>query len=187
MSDIAILKEMIKKDAIVPLKERQEGKRLKYSVTLTEPQYNYSVTIDGMPKHDEVIIINVDSFVVPRQVFNGEKGECRRADFVIITNNDTEKIILCIEMKKQKDLEKNIIQQLKGSQCFVAYCKEIGKAFWPKHNFLDDYQYLFVSIGHISISKTQTRFEKKSKIHDSPDRMLKIKYPNGLQFAHLII
>ncbi|MFB2971376.1 hypothetical protein ACE1CD_20615 [Aerosakkonema sp. BLCC-F183] len=186
MSDIAILKEMFKKDVTVPLEERQEGKRLKYSVTLTESQDSYSVKIDGMPKHDEVIIIDVDTFVVPREVFNGEKGECKRADFVIITNTETEKIILCIEMKKKKDLEKKIIQQFKGAQCFVAYCKEVGKAFWHKPNFLDDYQYRFVSIGNISVSKTTTRIERKTDIHDRPDRMLKIKSPNDLQFDRLI-
>jgi len=59
-SDIAILKKMIKDTATVTLEERQEGKRLKYSVTLKE-QDIYAVTIDGMPTHDEVIIIKADT------------------------------------------------------------------------------------------------------------------------------
>lgn len=184
-SDIAILKKMIKETATVKLQERQEGKRFKYSVTLEEKNL-YSVTIDGMPQPDRVIIIKADSFVDPREIFNGSKGECKRADFVIITDTDPEKIILCIEMKKKKDLEQKIIQQLKGTQCFVVYCQEIGKAFWHKQNFLDDYQYRFVTIGNISISKTKTRFERKTDIHDRPDRMLKIKSPNCLQFDRLI-
>ncbi|MCL1467035.1 hypothetical protein [Argonema galeatum] len=185
MSDIAILKEMIKETATVALEERQEGKRLKYSVTLEEKDI-YSVTIDGMPKYDEVIIIKADTFVAPRDIFNGSKGECKRADFVIITDTDKEKIILCIEMKKTKGEKKAIIKQLTGAQCFVAYCKEIGKAFWHKQNFLDTYKYSFVSIGHISLDKKKTRPERSTDTHNSPDLMLRINYSHPLQFNHLI-
>ena len=192
MSDIAILKEMIqeKKDAIVALNERREKTHLKYSVLLTELQDSYSVTIDGMPKPDEVIIIHVDKFKLAGEFCNGSKGECKRADFVIITDTATEKIILCIEMKKRKDSNKTIIQQLKGAKCFVYYCQEIGKEFWNQYNFLKDYQYRFVSICHIPISKTKTRSDLKTinpnETHNSPERMLKISGKNHIQFNSLL-
>lgn len=185
MSDIAILKEMIKDTATVQLEERQDGKRLNYSVILTEPQDSYSVTIDGMPNHDEVIIIKADTFVAPRAIFNCSKGECKRADFVIITDNGTEKTILCLEMKKRKGSNKTIIQQLTGAQCFVAYCKEIGKAFWNQQDFLKNYQYRFISISHISVPKKKTRNAPSTGTHDRPDRMMKISSPQDLQFARL--
>lgn len=194
LSDIDILKKMINKKATVELKERLDGKGFKYSVTLTEPQPNYSVTIDKMPKDDKVIVIDVDTyFPAPSKIFTGSKGECKRADFVIVTNTGTEKFILCLEIKKRTDSQSTIIKQLTGAQCFVAYCKEIGKAFWHKHNFLDAYQYRFVSIGHISIAKKKTQSESSTNknpdsndIHDCPNRMLKIPYSGSLLFDRLI-
>ncbi|MDP5016295.1 MAG: hypothetical protein NWQ43_03125, partial [Dolichospermum sp.] len=92
MSDIAILKQMIKETATVPL-EKKNGKNL---VTLTEPDLpDCFVTIHGMPHNDEVIIIKADKFKSPDTVFIGSKGECKRADFVIIAYTDTKKVILC--------------------------------------------------------------------------------------------
>ena len=193
LSDIDILKKMINKQATVQLKEQLDGKRIKYSVTLTEPQHSYSVTIDRIP-NDDVIVIDVDTyFPAPSKIFTAEKGQCKRADFVIVTNTGTEKIILCLEIKKTKDSQSTIIKQLTGAQCFVAYCKEIGKAFWHKHNFLDAYQYRFVSIAHLPINKKTTQIKSSSnknpdsnEIHDSPNRMLKISGSGSLRFDRLI-
>jgi hypothetical protein len=188
MSDIAILKQMIKNNLTVSLLEQKNGTHFNYSVELIERQDNYSVTIDGMPKPDEVIVINAEDFAAPRTVFQGEKGECKRADFIIISDTPTEKIILCIEMKKTKG--KKIIQQLKGAKCFVAYCQEIGKEFWNQHNFLETYQYRFISIGHIPLPKTSTRHQGKqidsNQTHNSPDKMLIINGKNYIQFHSLI-
>ncbi|QSJ17958.1 hypothetical protein JYQ62_03610 [Nostoc sp. UHCC 0702] len=182
MSDIAILKQMIKETATVPL-EDSYGKK---QVTLIEPQHNnYSVTIHGMPDEDEVIIIKADCFSSPDEVFKGNSGECKRADFVIVADTDTKNVIICIELKATKGSEKEIIQQLTGAQCFVAYCQQIGKAFWREATFLDTYQYRFVSIGHISISKQKTRIERPTDNHDRPEKMLKIDWPHRLEFNHL--
>ncbi|ARI81536.1 hypothetical protein [Microcystis aeruginosa] len=111
------------------------------------------------------------------KIFTGNKGECKRADFIIIANTPTEKVILCLEMKKSRDSNSSIIKQLKGAECFVSYCREIGRLFWNQPDFLQDYQYRFVSIKNISISKTTTSSRKpsqKSEIHDQPEKMLKI-------------
>jgi hypothetical protein len=193
MSDISILKDMIKDIATVPLKDRIEGTKEKYSVSLEEPQCNYSVVIDEMPKPDEVIIIKADTFSASREVFKGSKGECKRADFVIIANTNLERVILCIEMKKANALNKSIIQQLKGVQCFVAYCREVGQSFWNQPSFLNQYEYRFISIKHISIPKTTTRPSRNAsiqnlpvQIHDRPERMLKISSPHRLKFNHLV-
>jgi len=195
MSDISILKEMIQETAIVLLKEQLEGTHSRYSVTLEERNENYAIEICNMPNHDEVIIIKADTFLAPRDIFKGSKGECKRADFVIIANSERYKIILCIELKKTKGSQKAIIQQLTGAQCFVAYCKEIGKRFWDKDSFDGDYQYRFVSISQIktSISKVRTQIsrskekENNAKIHDQPELMLKITSPkNPLYFDQLI-
>ncbi|MHC5725471.1 MAG: hypothetical protein ACYT04_47725 [Nostoc sp.] len=184
MSDIAILKEMIKEIATVPLQNRHD----KMQVTLTEPPpTDYSVTINGMPHNDDVIVIKADAFNSPKTVFKGNRGECKRADFVIVAYTGKKKVILCIEMKAKASTSKEweIIQQLKGAQCFVAYCQQIGKKYWGQKNFLDTYVYRFVTIRNINIDKKPT-WEKITDVHDSPDRMLKISSAKYLEFNHLI-
>ena len=185
MSDIAILKEMIKQSATVPLVEDSYGKK---QVRLTEPALpNCFVTIRGMPNDDQVIIIKVDDFTSPKAIFGGSKGECKRADFAIIADTGKKKVILCIEMKAKSktSLEWEIIQQLKGAQCFVAYCQKIGKEFWSAKQFLDAYVYRFVTIRNINIHKKPTR-EAITDNHDCPENMLKISSPHYLQFNFLI-
>jgi hypothetical protein len=177
MSDIAMLKEMIKDCAIVDLEYQKEYKRDIYLLKLTETQDNYSFVVNGIPKPDRVIVIKLDEFFHVRKIFTGNQGECKRADFIIIANTTSEKVILCLEMKKSRDDNSSIIKQLKGAKCFVSYCREIGRLFWNQPDFLRDYQYRFVSIKNISISKTNTsspKFSQKSEIHDQPEKMLKI-------------
>jgi len=129
MSDIAILKEMFKKSATVPLSKDPYNKRKRHVELREEGDTPYSVTINGMPGDDEVIIIKADAFKSPDTIFNGSMGECKRADFVIIAQTSSRRVILCIELKANKDAENKIIQQLTGAKCFVTYCKEIGKEF----------------------------------------------------------
>lgn len=66
-SDIAILKEMIKESATVPLEERNGKKQ----IILNEPDDNYYITIYGMPDEDQVIVIKADIFTSPKAVFIG--------------------------------------------------------------------------------------------------------------------
>ncbi|WP_293089052.1 hypothetical protein [Okeania sp. SIO3B5] len=184
-SDIDILKRMIQPRATVAL----ESEYQKNIVKLTEDCDNYTVTIYGMPNYDEVIVIKVDTFSAPTTIFQGSRGECKRADFAIIADIiEKGKFIVFIEMKRGKNTskEKEIIQQLKGAKCFVEYCQAIGKSFWEKGDFLDNYKYRFVSIKNIKIPKSKTRYESKANIHDTPENMLKISSPHHIQFNHLI-
>ncbi len=163
-SDIVILKRMIQPTAIEKLKSKYQ----KNIVELKE---------------------EVDTFRAPTTIFQGNRGECKRADFVIIADTVNKgKFIVCIEMKggKKTSKEKEIIQQLKGAQCFVDYCQAIGKSFWKKGDFLDDYKYRFVSFKNIKISKKPTQSKSKDDIHDTPENMLKISSPDYIQFNHLI-
>lgn len=175
MPDIEILGQMIKDSARVKL----ENNRVK----LVEPQNSTSVTVYGVPNNS--IVVKADAFNSPDSVFQGSKGECKRADFVIIADGGGKKVIICIEMKARKDSKKEIIQQLTGARCFIAYCQEVGKSFWQKPDFLKEYAYRFVSINHISIAKSKTRIDRPSSVHDQPDNMLKICSPHRLEFNHL--
>lgn len=186
MSDIVILKEMIMGTATVPLEESPYNDQRK-QVTLTEPgPPAYSVTIFGMPNN--AIVIKVDAFPAPEKVFNCSKGECKRADFVIVADSGENQVILCIEMKAKAttSLESGIIQQLKGAQCLVAYCQAIGKVFWDQENFLNSYDYRFINIRNILVAKKMTLHHPHTGIHDRPERMLKISSPHHLGFKDLV-
>lgn len=180
MPDLVILQQMIKDEAKVPLIETNG----KISVFLSEPQCpSSSVTIKGMPAN--AIVIKADAFKSPNTVFSNVKGECKRADFVIVSNENNKKRIIFIEMKASKDSANIIIKQLTGAKCFIHYCQEIGKSFWMQNDFLVGYSYRFISIGHTSISKRQTRIDRISGVHDQPEKMLKISSPHNLQYSML--
>lgn len=160
MSDIAILKEMIRDLSTVKLVLSQSRNK----VILTEPQPpNYFVTIEGIPGEENVIVIKADDFKSPDTIFCGDHGERKRADFVIIADTGKKKVILCIELKAgQKGQTQEILQQLEGARCFAEYCKGIGKSFWKQPEFLNAYDYRFVSIKNISIKKQRSIIESGS-------------------------
>jgi len=185
MPHITILKEMLKETAIVPLEDHPYGKSTK-QVTLEE-QWQYSILINGLPPEEQVVVFKTDDYPAPIDIFKGDKGECKRADFVIICDTETIKVILFIELKAKSSTstKKHIIQQLKGSQCVVKYSQEIGKLFWNS-TFLNDFQYRFVCLRGINIAKRQTLAIKTSTIHDCPENMLTINNPKRLEFKKLI-
>jgi hypothetical protein len=180
MPDMDILNQMIKDSAKLLLSEHYN--RMK--VELAEPLHTQSsAMIYGVPEN--TVVIKVDTFSSPDAVFIGSQGECRRADYVIVSNADRQKVIVYIEMKATKGRALEIIQQLKGAQCFVSYCREVGKAFWKEPDFMNNYRHRFVSISHTSIPKRKTRIARKTGKHDQPEKMLKIDWPHHLQFNQL--
>ena len=190
MDDISILKEMLKNAATIPLGNHpQDSDKKLVNLTEDDPSSDgYSITVNGMPNDMEVIVIKADEFKSPDSVFAGLKGECKRADFIIIINDDLRKVIIYIEMKARNKTssEADIIKQLNGAKCFLSYCREIGNTFWNKRDFLKDYGERYVTFRNISISKKTTRTQPTTGIHDRPDKMLKINSPNHLNLKHLI-
>ncbi len=175
-----ILNQMIKDPAKVKLSEYYG----RMQVALSEPQQSRSSTeIYGLPR--DAIVIKVDAFTSPDSVFAGTNGECKRGDYAIIADIGGKQVIIFIEMKATKGSTQDVIKQLKGARCFIAYCREIGKAFWREQDFLGKYQERFVSIGHTSIPKRRTRITPTSGKHDQPEKMLKIDWPHHLQFNQL--
>lgn len=180
MTDLEILREMIKPSARVEATEHY-GRE---TVDLIEPQHpDSTVKVFGLP--DDAIVIKVDAFQSPDAIFAGSRGECKRADFVIIAVVGDTQVVIYIEMKATKAREHELVHQLAGAQCFLAYCCEIGKAFWRQPTFLKNRVERFVSIGHTSINKTRTRVTRQSAVHDRPERMLKLASPHHIEFNHL--
>lgn len=178
MPDMDILSELINKAALIPL-QQEYGKTI---ARLIEPQAPDAIaTIRNLPS--DALVIKTDAFPSPDSIFNGSKGECKRADYVIISTE--KKCMLFIEIKRTKDEWAQIVKQLIGAQCLMKYCQEIGKSFWKEAGFLDGYRSRFISIGHTGIAKRPTRVEKTAKCHDTPDKAMKIDWPHHLQFNQL--
>ncbi len=191
MSDIDILKEMIKNIATVSLVDHHNKKKVileeKDDKIPNDKKANYFVEILGLPDDSNTIVIKVDTFKSPDSIFNDTKGICKRSDFVIIANTGTEKVIVFIEMKAGKANAQEIIKQFKGAQCFIRYCQEIGKSFWVDDNFLEKYEYRFVAILEIcSIRKRSTAYKKYEILNDNLNNMRKISNCTNIQFKQLI-
>ena len=187
MNDIEILKEMLNCGVKVPLK--QEEGRLP-SVELKDEQSKGTVEIKGLPY--DSIVVRAEDFEEPLKVFEGTKGERRRADFVIVSNGERGKWIICIEIEDSNDKGgSEIIEQLKGALCFVNYCKCIGREFWEWEDFLDDYKYRFVCMANLNLEKRRTRsyspyIQSKGRLHDIPDAFLKFLGSPNLHFSNLL-
>ena len=183
VNDITILQEMLSDAVRVPL--QQEGQD-RPSVALMDDQAETTVEVKELPH--ESIVIRADAFNPRKPVFKGSKDERRRADFVIVSNEENEKWIICIETQtsESKD-EDRVVAQLKGARCFISYCQCIGKSFWESSTFLDGYQERFISIANISIDKLRTRPDSQNdgKLHDTPDDFLDISGRQSLYFDEL--
>ena len=188
MSDFEILRALIRDEALAPV-EFPHGKKV---IVLEEPgqqqQSAYSLRIKNVP--DDVVAFRADAFPAPNHIFKNDKGECKRADFVVIASDGKANWILYVEMKRGKGhSEKEIIQQLRGAQCLVAYCRAIGQEFWQERKFLkkESYQQRFISVRNIGAQQQPTRVEPKSGRHNAPERMLKINAPKGnLRFNQVV-
>lgn len=180
--DLNILDEMIQDSAKVPLTTSYN----KNKVILTENRgVNYQVTIKNIPKN--TLVIDSDRFSAPKLFFQGTHGECKRADYVIVSDEENRKLMIFIEMKAGRGDNTEIIKQLKGSEALMTYCQKIGQLFWHKSNFLDGYNARFISLKNINIAKRTTRAKEHPQQCDRPENMLKISSPNNtLVFNRLI-
>lgn len=187
MSDLAILHELIRREARVSLTTTSYGKRtaaLKESAPQGDVQY--SVEIKGIP--NDAIVIKTDMFPAPDSIFTCQKGECKRADYVIVAYSDKGNFILHIEMKKGRGKLRDIVDQLKGSACFLSYCRDIGRRFWQQPDFLGSgYKHRFVTIREIRTDRRPTVEKPQSGLHDSPENPLKIGGKVRLHFRELVL
>lgn len=165
MSDTEILELLFRDEARVQTSVEYE----KPFVELIEPRADdSSVKIRGVPW--DAFIIEADRFPSPDSVFAGNKGECKRADFILIS--ELKKHILYIELKRTKKGNNHIVQQLAGAKCFIEYCKAIAKWFWKTPSFLEGYEERYVCFRYTGdrAKKEATRVDKNPELHDAPDK-----------------
>ena len=188
MSAVNLLRNKILNDkVIVPFLDENESE--KKSVALRDKKAGTVFIVSGLPTNS--IVIKADVFPPLGNFFKSTKGETRRADFIIISETETKKWIVYIEIKKgdRSSSNKKIIQQLKGAQCVIAYCVSLVEKFHEKTRFLDSSSYKprFVSVRSPHINKTPTRNpENKKEVHSTPEKMLKLRYSPKSHFNKLV-
>ena len=65
----------------------------------------------------------------------------------------------------------------------------IGKSFWESEEFLDGYEYRFISIVDLNFNKSRRRtqpFYSTGELHDHPNVFLKISQRPTIYFRNLI-
>lgn len=179
ISDSEILAEMLKPDPLIHWKN-EYGKEV---LCLSEPNAPASrAEIHGIP-HDAVVL-KPDRFPAPQVIFQGKKGECDRADFIIIS--ELRRVVLYIEMKQSESKAWKVIRQLKGAFCCLKYCQTIGREFWGKSDFLEGYRDRFVAITNTGPQKQKSVEYKNAPVHDCPEKFMKIPSPHHLQYNKLV-
>jgi len=193
-SDIDIVSKLFRKAIVIG------SKKSKLS-GFTPPNYvklidnlGLEVQIDYVPK--KAIIIDLDKIILFKylpEIFNckAKIGNCKYADYIIFCEMEKDNFILYLEIKHRKiDQESfelvDIEKQLRGAKCFVRYCQELGKQFYEKKFFLENYKEQFIVISDIN-EKQSTYYEKpkKRKVSNDPRRP-KIIYGPKINFNQLI-
>ncbi len=187
MTDMEILSEIFREAALVPVCEENKKQVVELIERAKLPggkEQEYRVKIQNLPS--DALAIDLDRNFHVDCIFSGTKGECRRADYIIVS--EAEKCIVYIEMKYGTDKLKGIVEQLSGAQCFMKYCQEIARVFWKAGgNFLYGYKSRFISFKHCgSINKKPGKDTPKRGRHDIPGNPLVLSYTPKIQFPVLV-
>lgn len=90
-----------------------------------------------------------------------------------------------------RDLEKRIIDQLKGGLCVFEYCQSVAKVFLGEENFLN-YAPRFVALIKTNFSNKKIWKSKNdgnqngNNCHDSPDNMMRIVCKLSVEFNEML-
>ena len=145
-------------------------------------------------------ILKADEFPALLNFFKGLQGECKRADYIILTNIKNKKIVIFLELKSGNPDNKDIITQLKGAFCLYKYLQKIGQVFWGYTNFLIDYEIKFAVIKEIpqkiKLKKQSSKFKRgnlvsqipldNSNTPDIPRYFLSLKHQQEIYFRTLL-
>lgn len=172
---------MLHPTSLITLQDHYDFKK----VRLTESQATDSyIEIHKIPQ--DAFVIDLDRAFNNQHLFQGSRGECKRADYLIIS--ESAERILFIEMKRSSAKAKHIVEQLRGALCAFEYCQIIAREFFEEAEFLNHYPRRFISIRHTGGEKRKTEIERTAAIgayHCTPDQHLKVSWANSIQFKKL--
>ncbi|MFZ1389789.1 MAG: hypothetical protein WBP46_18710 [Thiolinea sp.] len=181
MSHTSVLSRMLHPTCLIALEDHYESKK----VCLVESQATDSfIEIHRIPV--DAFVIDLDRVFNNQLLFQGNCGECKRADYLIIS--ESAQRVLFIEMKRSNAPAQHIIHQLRGALCAFEYCQVIAREFFQETSFLNEYQKRFISIRHTGGEKRKTQIERTAAIgetHCAPDQPLRVSWANTIQFNKL--
>lgn len=83
-----------------------------------------TITLRGIPTN--YLIVKMDAFpslnhTSPKKVFKGDRGEAKRADYVLIDGDNNKLVFIEIKAKKETKPREHVAQQLLGAWCVMDY------------------------------------------------------------------
>ena len=175
MPDMTLLKAMLKDTAQIAIQDHYARKKV---VLIEHDTEGSRLEIYNIP--EDSLVIDVDASLDIRNLINTTNGACKRADYLIISQE--KKLVLFIEMKKGNPKTSDIIKQLKGSLCVFKYCQAIAGQFFDTEDFLDDYKMRFVAFKNVNLTKNKTKIDKMSNDHNTPETLMKVSWAKTIQF-----
>lgn len=174
-----LLKKLFQKNTISTIEQHYNS----YQVVLKEAKEGYELKILNVPS--DLMVINIDDNFNNNQIFQGNDGECKRCDFVLIS--EAEKIVLFIELKKSNNSTRvDKINQLKGGLCFIKYTQSIVEEFFNYPTFLKDYKFCYAIFDNIHAKKRPTKLLHDKLENTTPEKAVKISKTNSYQFKKLV-
>ena len=174
---IQVLSELLEPNAVIRPHMSIHGK---CELELCEPdEVDCVVLIRDVPP--DALALKADLFPQPRGVFKGSKGECKRADYIVIS--EEKQTIIFVELKLSGAQHNHVTQQLKGAHCLLHYCQEIVFRFWGVPSFLCGCSKRYVHIVRSSLHKRPTRPSKSRPAkHDTPESHMRIANSSYISF-----
>lgn len=153
---------------------------------LEERECNHKVKITNVPTGS--IIIKTDKFPEIKEFLSNNNGIRKRADYAIISEINTRKVILVIELKctSNSATMDEVVDQLKGSTCILNYIEKIGEYFFKKNRMLNGFEKRFAVIRKSFPQKKGTGFKKEEKRNTTPDNPTLITGMTNIPFKSLI-
>lgn len=181
MSDIEHLRDLINPKAIL---HKQDDYSNSFNIVLEEShECNSKIKILGVPENS--IVFRLDELFSEPLIFQGNHGERKRADFIIISYNQGQKYIVIIEMKvANSSYAHEIKNQLRGGISFLFYCQAVLRYFWNYSGFNpDDYEihYVACKTGIKKIHKKGNSFP-----NTTVESFLQIWGQSNVHFNHLL-
>ncbi|ETI62598.1 hypothetical protein D104_01095 [Marinomonas profundimaris] len=174
-----VLNQMIKDIAKISLQDHYDRKKV---VLIEHGTTDSSLELHNVP--NDAIVIDIDSNFNNGKIFSNSKGECKRADYIIVS--EEKKVVVFIEMKKGASDTSDIIKQLKGSFCLFKYCQIVASDFFGQADFMSSYSLRFVAFKHVNLEKRKTRITRYTASHDKPEDLMRISWASTIQFTKII-
>lgn len=177
MPEADLINSLFKQDNLIPVVTHYERKKVRLE---EEGEPDSFVDIFNLP--DDTIVIDLDKNFANDLLVSGEKGSCKRADFMLISAEA--ECVVFIEMKRRNPTTRgDINNQLRGSFCVFKYCSILMEQFF-QDNFLSSYKTRFVIFRHTHINKRPTR-ESSGTVNDTPESASVIAGQKTVQFNQI--